>query len=105
MMFNSRKEISFKEIKDAMKFDDDTCAKNLKSMSQKNYKILNINIPPQRTFLTDDDILMINENFTSNSNPAIPTCASVRLTAWKCLKFQKLATPTTGGSRPSRYCW
>ena len=33
MMFNSRKEISFKEIKDAMKFDDDTCAKNIKSMS------------------------------------------------------------------------
>ena len=67
MMFNSRKEISFKEIKDAMKFDDETCAKNIKSMSQKNYKIININIPPQRTFLMDEDILIINENFSSNS--------------------------------------
>ena len=67
MMFNTRKQISFKEIKDAMKFDDETCAKNIKSMSQKNYKIININIPPQRTFLMDEDILIINENFSSNS--------------------------------------
>ena len=40
MMFNSRQQLSFKDIKDEMKFDDDTCSKNLKSMSMKNFKII-----------------------------------------------------------------
>ena len=42
MMFNRKKEISFKEIKQEMKFDDETCTKNLKSMGMKNYKIIEI---------------------------------------------------------------
>lgn len=32
MLFNNQNEIKYKEIRELMKFDDDTCAKNLRSL-------------------------------------------------------------------------
>lgn len=40
MLFNSRKEITYREIKESMKFDDEISSKNLKSFMFKNYRIL-----------------------------------------------------------------
>ena len=49
-----------------MKFDDDTCSKNLKSMSMKNYKIIEMIGSPNKPVLSDSDIFQVNESFTSN---------------------------------------
>ena len=34
--------MTVKQIKDLMKMDDDTCAKNLKTLMFKNYKLLEV---------------------------------------------------------------
>ena len=50
-----------------MKFDDDTCSKNLKSMSMKNFKIIeHINSIAAKQVLIDSDMFQVNENFFSN---------------------------------------
>ena len=48
-----------------MKFDDDTCSKNLKSLMFKNYKILE-RVNDSNAPYSQHDIFIINENFTSN---------------------------------------
>lgn len=65
MLFNQTRELKFKEIKAAMKFDDDTCAKNLKSLMLKQYKLLEFKNEKQSSNFLDDDILIINEVFAS----------------------------------------
>lgn len=40
MLFNQHPEITFKDIKNVMKFDEDTCTKNLRSLMQKTCKVL-----------------------------------------------------------------
>jgi hypothetical protein len=66
MLFNTNKEISFKSIKEIMKFDDDTCMKNLKTLMLKGYKMLEwktdkgTNAP-----LNDSDVFAINEQYSS----------------------------------------
>lgn len=44
MLFNTapNNQLTVKQIKDLMKMDDDTCAKNLKTLMFKNYKLLEI---------------------------------------------------------------
>ena len=42
VLFNSHKELTFRDIKAAMKFDDETCFKNLKSLMFKGYKLLQL---------------------------------------------------------------
>ena len=49
-----------------MKFDDDTCSKNLKSMSMKNYKIIEMIGSTNKPILSDSDIFQVNDSFTSN---------------------------------------
>jgi hypothetical protein len=66
MLFNSHKELTFSDIKAAMKFDDDTCAKNLKSLMLKNYKILSRKNDTGSNVLNPTDVFIINESFSSN---------------------------------------
>ena len=63
MMFNQKKEISFIEIKQAMKFDDEACSKNIKSfmLKQKVLERKNDNGSP----FSNEDIFMVNEKFAS----------------------------------------
>ena len=42
MLFNQSKSLKYKEIKGAMKFDDDTCSKNLKSLMLSKFKIIEL---------------------------------------------------------------
>lgn len=48
-----------------MKFDDDTCAKNLKSLMMSKYKVLEFKNEKTSGNFSDDDVLRINEAFTS----------------------------------------
>jgi cullin 1 len=65
--------LSVKAIKEAMKMDEDTCVKNLKSLMLKNYKLLEIKADsgkqtPGTMQLKDDTLICINESFTSPLN-------------------------------------
>jgi hypothetical protein len=42
MLFNNRKEYSYNEIKDIVKFDDETCSKNLRSLMTSKMKQLEV---------------------------------------------------------------
>ncbi len=80
MLFNGGKDqtgLTVKQIKEVMKMDDDTCAKNLKSLMLKNYKLLEIRgdtsggkMTPgmSNLMLKDDSLIAINESFTSPLN-------------------------------------
>ncbi len=48
-----------------MKFDDDTCAKNLKSMMIGKLQLLVLKNGKTSGPLTEDDILTVNEQFNS----------------------------------------
>ncbi len=64
MMFNQKKAISFQEIKEAMKFDDDACTKNIRSFMIKQ-KILERQGESQSSTFHNDDLFVVNEKFTS----------------------------------------
>lgn len=55
----------------AMKFDDDTCSKNLKSLMQKNYKILTRTNAGDTAVFSESDIIVVNENFASNTKRVV----------------------------------
>lgn len=64
MLFNSEKELMFKDIKQMMKFDDETCAKNLKSMMIGKYQLLSVKAEKSGQ-ITDEDLFFVNEQFSS----------------------------------------
>lgn len=69
MLFNNRREYRYSEIKDIMKFDDDTCAKNLRSLMTPKLKLLDVSgtgSKSQSNF-NPDDVISVNESF----NPAL----------------------------------
>jgi len=68
MLFNTKKEYKYKEIKDIMKFDDDTCAKNLRSLMTTKLKLLEVKGlgSKSQAGFQDDDMLSVNETFTSS---------------------------------------
>jgi cullin 1 len=81
MLFNnaSNSQMTVKQIKDLMKMDDDTCAKNLKTLMFKNYKLLEIRgvaaieggkmTPGMSNLqLRDESVIGINESFSSPLN-------------------------------------
>lgn len=49
-----------------MKFDDDTCTKNLKSLMFKSYKILEKKNDTGGSIFNTGDVFYINESFSSN---------------------------------------
>ena len=65
LLFNEHAELSFKDIKEAMKFEDDVCKKNLFSLMFKNSKILQKITNQESKSIKDDDIFGINQAFTS----------------------------------------
>jgi cullin 1 len=42
MLFNTHQTLTFKQIKELMKFDDETASKNLITLMRKGYKVLSI---------------------------------------------------------------
>jgi len=48
-----------------MKFDDDTCAKNLKSMMIGKFQLLQVVRGEQKGQFSDEDIICVNEGFNS----------------------------------------
>lgn len=87
MLFNSTGpqgyQITYKAIKQALKMDDDTLQKNLKSLMLKNFKLLEIRgtvtpppteaaatgkMTPSGIQLRDDTIIGVNEAFVSPLN-------------------------------------
>ena len=86
MLFNTagnNQQLTMKQIKDLMKMDDETCAKNLKTLMFKNFKLLEVRgsaIPSELSMggkmtpgmsalqLRDDTIIGINEAFSSQLN-------------------------------------
>ncbi len=83
MLFNNapNNQLTVKQIKDMMKMDDDTCAKNLKTLMFKNYKLLEIRgsiidtsmggkMTPGMSGLQlkDETVIGINEAFSSQLN-------------------------------------
>jgi hypothetical protein len=65
MLFNQSRELSFKDIKETLKFDDDTCTKNLKSLMMKGYKIIESKSEKSLGTIQDNDVFRINEQFSS----------------------------------------
>ena len=65
LLFNSHDELSFKDIKDAMKFEDDVCKKNLFSLMFKNSKILKKITNTESKSIKDDDMFSVNTEFNS----------------------------------------
>ncbi len=65
MLFNQSSEWTFKGIKEAMKMDDDTCVKNLKSLMLKGYKILEVKQEKGPGSFSDNDLFRVNEAFSS----------------------------------------
>lgn len=68
MLFNNRREYKYIEIKDMMKFDDETCSKNLRSLMTPKLKLLEVHglgSKSQSNF-QPDDVISVNENFTSS---------------------------------------
>lgn len=63
MLFNNTKVIKYRDIKHAMKFDDDTAHKNLKSLSLQKFKLLETT--NQGGNILDEDEFFINEKFSS----------------------------------------
>ena len=64
MMFNQNKSIKYRDIKLAMKFDDDTASKNLKSLMLQKFKLIECITTVQGNFSEDDEFI-INEKFSS----------------------------------------
>ncbi len=72
--------MTVKQIKDLMKMDDDTCAKNLKTLMFKNYKLLEVRGVADTSMggkmtpgmsnlqLRDESVIGINETFSSPLN-------------------------------------
>ena len=65
MLFNHNKEWTLKGIKETLKFDDETCFKNLKSLMLKGYKLIEVRTDKPGGQFKDDDVFMINEAFSS----------------------------------------
>jgi cullin 1 len=82
MLFNNASgcQLTVKQIKELMKMDDDTCAKNMKTLMFKNYKLLEVRgiadssnggkMTPGMSGLQlrDDSVIGINELFSSPLN-------------------------------------
>ncbi|CDW78925.1 cullin-1-like isoform 1 [Stylonychia lemnae] len=65
MLFNYSQELRYRDIKQAMKFDDETCAKNLKSLMTAKCKLLEIRNEKSGGNFNEDDVIAVNELFTS----------------------------------------
>lgn len=67
MLFNGKNEFKYKEIRDTMKFDDDTCAKNLRSLMTSKQKLLEVKSSSGKSSqaFAEDDVIIVNENFTN----------------------------------------
>ena len=65
LLFNTNDRLSFVEIKQAMKFEDDVCKKNIFSLMMKNAKILKKVTKSESKAIADDDIFEVNDDFTS----------------------------------------
>ena len=66
MLFNQTKVLKYKDVKAAMKFDDDTCSKNLKSLMLKQFRIIEFTAGKEGGNFLEDDELQINEKFSSS---------------------------------------
>ena len=65
-LFNDRNEISFKEIKLSMSFDDDLCKKVLNIFCNPKYKILE-KTNGDKGKVTEDDVFQINQRLNNPS--------------------------------------
>ena len=65
LVFNYQDELSFAEIKQAMKFEDDVCKKNIFSLMMKNSKVLKKLTSPDSKSILDEDKFTVNDEFTS----------------------------------------
>ena len=48
-----------------MKFDEDTCSKNLRSLMQKNYKVLQRKNEIENPSFNENDVFIVNDSFYS----------------------------------------
>jgi hypothetical protein len=48
-----------------MKFDDDTCSKNIKSLSMKQARVIERVNENENPNYSNDDVFLVNEKFTS----------------------------------------
>lgn len=55
----------------AMKFDDDTCSKNLRSLMQKNYKVLQRINETESPSFQESDIFIVNDDFNSQAKRVV----------------------------------
>lgn len=65
MMFNQKREITFLEIKDAMKFDDEACTKNIKSFMIKQKVLERKGEGGIGGLFSNSDVFFVNETFVS----------------------------------------
>ena len=58
----------------AMKFDEDTCTKNLRSLMQKQYKILQRKTESDNLQLNENDVIIVNDGYHSqHKRVVLPT--------------------------------
>lgn len=65
LLFNNQSQLSFSQIKEAMKFEDDVCKKNIFSLMQEKAKVLRKITNPEQKAIADDDTFEVNTSFTS----------------------------------------
>lgn len=65
LLFNDHEQLGYKDIKQAMKFEDDVCKKNLFSLMHKNSRILVRAENQDQKSISEADVFVVNQDFSS----------------------------------------